>query len=153
MINGKYNWHSFAKNKVSFSKLDSSLTQIFFIEIEIFVKFLKADKSISSNEQSAEITSLTLLVILSFMKSDLYLVKKNITDTKRNNNVDISKNIFFTTPIYNLLRIFTSFSVKNRYLPLIVFFFVIPAKEVLSNLVTVYPRCSNILLTILFFPI
>ena len=138
---------------MSFSKLDSSLTQIFFIEIEIFVKFLKADKSISSKEQSAEITSLILLVIFSFMKSDLYLVKKNITDTKRNNNVDISKNIFFTTPIYNLLRIFTSFSVKNRYLPLIVFFFVIPAKEVLSNLVTVYPRCSNILLTILFFPI
>ena len=153
MINGKYNWHSFAKNKVSFSKLDSSLTQIFFIEIEIFVKFLKADKSISSKEQSAEITSLILLVILSFMKSDLYLVKKNITATKRNNKIDINKNIFFTTPIYNLLRILTSFSVKNRYLPLTVFFFVKPAKEVLSNLVTMYPRCSNILLTILFFPI
>ena len=61
---------------MSFSKLDSSLTQIFFIEIEIFVKFLKADKSISSKEQSAEITSLILLVIFSFMKSDLYLVKK-----------------------------------------------------------------------------
>ena len=65
------------KNKVSFSKLDSSLTQIFFIEIEIFVKFLKADKSMSSKEQSAEITSLILSVILSFMKSDLYFVKKN----------------------------------------------------------------------------
>ena len=87
----------------------------------------------SSKEQSAEITSLILLLILSFMKSDLYLVKKNITATKRNNNIDISKNIFFTTPIYNLLRIFTSFSVKNRYLPLTVFFFVKPAKEVLSK--------------------
>ena len=71
----------------------------------------------------------------------------------KDNNIDISKNIFFTTPIYNLLRILTSFSVKNRYLPLTVFFFVKPAKEVLSNLVTMYPRCSKILLTILFFPI
>ena len=102
----------------------------------MLAKFLKADKLMSSKEQSAEITSLILLVILSFMKSDLYLVKKNITATKRNNNIDISKNIFFTTPIYNLLRILTSFSVKNRYLPLTVFFFVKPAKEVLSNLVT-----------------
>ena len=76
LINGKYNWHSFAKNKVSFSKLDSSLIQIFFIEIEIFVKFLKGDKSISSKEQSAEIISLILLATLSFIKSDLYLVKK-----------------------------------------------------------------------------
>ena len=83
MINGKYNWHSFAKNKVSFSKLDSSLTQIFFIEIEIFVKFLKADKSMSSREQSAEITEFYILfMILSFMSYDLYLVKKNITATK-----------------------------------------------------------------------
>ena len=90
----------------------------------------------SSKEQSAEITSLILSVILSFMKSDLYFVKKNITATNRNNTVDNSKNIFFTTPIYNLLRIFTSFSVKNRYLPLTVFFFVMPAKDVLSNLVT-----------------
>ena len=84
---------------------------------------------------------------------DYHFVSKKKFEIALNNNVDISKNIFFTTPIYNLLRILTSFSVKNRYLPLTVFFFVKPAKEVLSNLVTKYPRCSKILLTILFFPI
>ena len=64
----------------------------------------------------------------------------------------LSINAFYFNRNYCIFKNATSFSVKWRYIPLGRSLFVNPANVTLSNLVTVYPKDSNDLLTILFLP-